>query len=536
MNLRQKVGQLIMVEIPGTRLTSEVEAFIRDCHPAGVALFGHNLAGPWTTAKFISDMQAVAADAGDAPLLVGMDQEGGQVSHLRYPCAELPSQMARTAASGPPAAGEAAEIMGSEMQRLGVNLAFAPVLDVNTNPANPVIGPRAFSDDPDTVAACGIAAIEGLRRAGIFSMAKHFPGHGDTDLDSHLARNRVMHSLERLREVELKPFRAAIAAGVDSICSAHVSFPALDPSGLPATLSPRIMTDLLRGELGFKGVLFSDALVMDAIAAGKATNIPPAAIAAVNAGIDCLMVLGKLSQQRQCYEMLVHAVEIGLISERRLDEAVERVQSLRLRASLPPAVTPAWPDMSHQAAATRMAQAAVTCLRDRQNLLPLTGNCSDVGVIEFASGSISPVETARNEPLGASTLAFLLGRRLPEARFLALQSDAPNALETLDAFLRDCTRVVVATRSAILDPAQVALLKHAASQGLPVIHMALRSPYDATLEPRIGTVLLTYGDQPAGVAAAVDVLLGEASASGKLPIQLEKPAQPPVLGTLPLLN
>ncbi|MDQ3930796.1 MAG: hypothetical protein M3328_16830, partial [Chloroflexota bacterium] len=145
MDLRQKIGQLMTIEIPGTQLTEETAAFIRECHPACVVLFGRNWLGPWAGGKFIADMQAVAAEAGDPPLLIAMDQEGGQVTHLRYPATEMPSNMARAAAGGAHVAREAAEIMGREMVRLGINLAFAPVVDVNTNPANPVIGTRSFS-------------------------------------------------------------------------------------------------------------------------------------------------------------------------------------------------------------------------------------------------------------------------------------------------------------------------------------------------------------------------------------------------------
>lgn len=519
-DVRRRVGQLIMVEIPGKTLTEETAAFIRECHPAGVALFGTNWGGPWAIAKLIADLQAVASEAGDDPLLIGMDQEGGQVSHLRYPCVEMPSNMA-CAAAGLEAVGNSAEILGREMVRLGINTAFAPVVDVNNNPANPVIGTRAFSDDPDTVSACAVAAVEGLRRSGVFSMAKHFPGHGDTDVDSHVGLPRVLHGWERMRAVELAPFRAAIEAGVDTIITAHVVYPGLDDSGLPATLSPALMTNLLRGELGFKGALFSDALVMDAIAKRDSSNIPLAAIASIQAGVDCAMLLGSLTSQRSAYEALVSAVQSGAISQSRIDEAVGRVRALRLRVALPDPQA-AWPDMAHQWAARKIAQAGITLVRDRDGLLPLTGDGRGVGVIELASGRIAAVEGARNEPLSGSLLALLLGRRLPHARFLALPPGAPSNSKTVDEFISGCDRIVVATRNALLDPSLSELVKRIAarSEGKPVIQVALRIPYDADLEPRIGTVLLTYGDQPDVIAALVDVLLGSVAATGRLPIGL----------------
>ncbi|MDQ5822682.1 MAG: glycoside hydrolase family 3 protein [Chloroflexota bacterium] len=519
MDLRQKIGQLMTIEIPGKQLTDETAAFIRECHPACVVLFGSNWAGPWAGSKLIADMQAVAAESGDAPLLICMDQEGGQVSHLRYPAAEMPSNMGRAAAGGPEVAGEAAEIMGREMVRLGINLASAPVVDVNTNPANPVIGTRAFSDDPKLVAACGVAAVEGLRRAGCLSMAKHFPGHGDTWVDSHLDLPVVEHGWERMRAVELAPFRVAIEAGVDSIVTAHVIYRGIDDSGLPATLSHRIMTGLLREELGFEGVTFADALVMDAIARHNSAYIPPAAIAAVRAGMDSLMVFGSLESQKRCYYGLLGAVESGLISMDRLDEAARRVQALRERVA-PAQPDATWPDMEHQRAARRIALSAVTLVRDEQGLLPLTGDGEGLGLVEFASGRLSPVEGGGNEPLTGSTLAFLLDRHLPRARYIALQSSVPHSQEQLRAFLAGCDRVLVATRQACLEPRQAELLRLIADTNKPIVHAALRAPYDAALEPRIGTVLLTYGDQPTGIAGLVDVLTGAATAQGRLPVRL----------------
>jgi beta-N-acetylhexosaminidase len=216
-----------------------------------------------------------------------------------------------------------------------------------------------------------------------------------------------------------------------------------------------------------------------------------------------------------------------------VDEAVARVLALRTRAALPSG-TAVWPDGPHQAAARRLALAAVTLVRDEAGLLPLARGAG-AGVIEFASGSSSPVESMRNEPLGASTLEFLIGRRQPETPFLALHSSAPGAADTLDAFMAGCQQLVVATRSAVFDPPQAALLRRMAATGRPIIQLALRSPYDANLAPAISTVLLTYGDPPNGVAAAVDVLFGDAPALGRLPVALMTMPPSPAVRT-PLLS
>jgi beta-N-acetylhexosaminidase len=221
----------------------------------------------------------------------------------------------------------------------------------------------------------------------------------------------------------------------------------------------------------------------------------------------------------------VSAVEDGTIPEARLEEAVERVRALRLRVA-PPQPDSVWPDMDHQWAARRIALAAITMVRGEPGALPIDGegDGDGVGVIEFSSGRIAPVEGARNEPLSGSLLALLLGRRLPRARFLALPSWADGATGIIEGFLSGCNRILVATRNAALDHNQAALLRHitdtCSAGGKPLVQVAMRGPYDAALDPRINTVLLTYGDQPDTVAALVDVLLGAAPANGRLPVTL----------------
>jgi beta-N-acetylhexosaminidase len=234
------------------------------------------------------------------------------------------------------------------------------------------------------------------------------------------------------------------------------------------------------------------------------------------------MVLGSLAAQRRAFAALLAAAEDGTIPVARLDDAVARVRALRERVTLPTG-SAAWPDNAHLRAAQRLARAAVTLVRAEAGRLPLRG--PGLGVIEFASG-LSPAEADRNQPLGTSTLALLLGRRFPEARFLTLSAAAPDPTAALVRFLQDVEQIVVATRSAVLDPGQTALLRQVAAAGKPVIHLALRSPYDATLAPGIGTVLLTYGDPPPSLAAVVDVLLGEVPAAGRLPIRFQAEARP----------
>src|SRR5262245_37329691 len=249
------VGQSLLLSFSGSELTREIQMALERVRPAGVILFAANIASPAGLRRLCAELQQSVARLGLPPLLIGVDQEGGVVSRLPAQFVTTPCAMAQAIGGDPEAARECATITGRQLRACGVNLNFAPVLDVNCNPANPVIGTRSFGADAGTVTRFGLAALAGYRTAGVIATVKHFPGHGDTTVDSHLGLPAVDHGRARLDEVELAPFRAAIAAGAPAVMSTHIVFRALDT--LPATLSRNILTDLLRGELRFDGIVFT---------------------------------------------------------------------------------------------------------------------------------------------------------------------------------------------------------------------------------------------------------------------------------------
>ncbi|MGE5543833.1 MAG: glycoside hydrolase family 3 N-terminal domain-containing protein [Bacillota bacterium] len=267
MTLEEKLGQMFMVDFRQwngknvVEINPEIEKVIRQYRPGGVILFKENVVDIGQTVALVDGLQRAS---GNIPLLVAIDQEGGLVARIEYGTV-MPGNMALGAIGSTKDVQLAGEITGQELKALGINANLAPVVDVNINPDNPVIGIRSFGSDPDRVGEMGVAYIKGLDSAGVATAAKHFPGHGDTSVDSHLALPSLPHQLNRLELVELKPFQKAIDQGVDMILSAHVTFPAIDNTkvtslmdgreiSVPATLSSRVMTDLLRGQMGFKGV------------------------------------------------------------------------------------------------------------------------------------------------------------------------------------------------------------------------------------------------------------------------------------------
>ena len=324
--IRRAIGQLLIGSVPGTTIPAELRSLAREFGLGGVTLFARNIEAPEQVAELSHDLQSLATGM---PLWVAVDQEGGRVARLRAPFTEWPP-MAVLGRSGDPAlASRFAAALAAELKAVGITLDYAPVLDIHTNPKNRVIGDRALAEDAALVGTLGAAIVVGLQDNGVAACGKHFPGHGDTSVDSHDDLPIVEHPPDRIRRVECVPFREAIRADVAFMMTAHLLVPSLDEEK-PATLSRRIVYGLLREELDFDGVILSDDLEMDALA--KNYTAPEAAIEAIAAGCDGVLVCRARAQDRgqdieaqaAVLEALVHAVEDGRIPYKRLEDALSR--------------------------------------------------------------------------------------------------------------------------------------------------------------------------------------------------------------------
>ena len=359
--LRRAVGQLLTVGFEGPRLPAELARRIGASEVGGVMLFRGNLGSPAEVAALVTAVRG-AAPAGGPPCVVAIDQEGGLVQRMRAPLTEWPDMLSVGAAGDVARTERVGRALGDELAALGIGWDFAPVLDVHTNPANPVIGNRAFGADPGVVTTHALAFWRGLRAAGVLGCGKHFPGHGDTRTDSHLDLPVVDHPIDRLRRVELAPFLAAVRAGVEALMTAHVLYPALDPDR-PATLSRRILTDLLRRQWGFAGVVVSDDLGMKAVA--DRHSIAELAVGAVSAGADVLLVRQPESRQVEAFEALVRAAESDAELGRRVGESAARVATLKRACRVgPPAPAALLPSLlgtpAHRALASGFARVEPT--------------------------------------------------------------------------------------------------------------------------------------------------------------------------------
>jgi len=338
----RQAGQRLVVGFHGHEASADVKRMIRDYGAGNVILFARNVAGPEQVAELVRELQAVARAARhELPLFVAVDQEGGRVARMRSPWTEWPPMRAVGRRGSEDVARRVGEALAAELFACGIRLDFAPVMDVDTNPKNPVIGDRSFGDDPDLVGRLGVAMIRGLQGGGVAASAKHFPGHGDTDVDSHLDLPSVEHPRPRLEDVELRPFRRAIEAGVATVMTAHVLVRHLDEE-MPATLSPRVVNGLLRNELGYGGVIVSDDLEMKAVADRWPRG--EAAALAARAGCDLLSVCATHDRQVEAVEAVVKAVESEAISWSDMDDSCLRIRRLKERFLVP------WQDPEPRAA------------------------------------------------------------------------------------------------------------------------------------------------------------------------------------------
>jgi beta-N-acetylhexosaminidase len=324
--LRRHAGRVAVAGFTGHSVPDDLRRLVAEFDLGGVIYFARNVVEPRQVAELSREIASLARDW---PLWISVDQEGGRVARLRRPFTEWPPAAVLGRSDGDALARRFAAALAAELAAVGINLDYAPVLDVHTNPKNPVIGDRAFAETPDRVAALGAVVIEELQSRGISACGKHFPGHGDTSIDSHEALPVVDHDRRRLDAVEFVPFRRAIDAGVAAIMTAHVLVPAIDERRI-ASFSPIIVTDLLKQTLGFGGVVFSDDLGMKAVSA--TATLPDATCAAIAAGCDVVPLCNStIDEQVAAIEGLIRAIESGAIPQKRLDDAWARQRRVKER-------------------------------------------------------------------------------------------------------------------------------------------------------------------------------------------------------------
>ncbi|MFD8795971.1 glycoside hydrolase family 3 protein [Streptomyces vinaceus] len=564
MTLEEKVGQLFVSRAYGHSATDPDPAdaeqnqklfgvrtaaeLVSRYHLGGIIYFSwaHNTRDPQQIAELSAALQRAAAGAGSGvPLLLSTDQEHGAVARIGKPATLLPGAMALGARHGAGATGgtggaggagsstgstdagsdsaataearRAARIAGAELAAMGIRQDYAPVADVNVNPANPVIGVRSFGSDPQAVAALVAAQVRGYQGAGVAATAKHFPGHGDTETDSHVGLPVMRHSRARWEELDEPPFRAAVEAGVDAVMTAHIVFPALDPSGDPATLSRPIVTGILRERLGFRGVVVTDALDMAGVRQKYGDDRVP--VLALKAGCDQLLNPPDLGL---AHRSVLAAVEAGELTRARIEESVLRILELKARRGLFDAAhtdagrTDALVGIpAHLTAADEIAAGTTTLLANPVKLLPLDPAAAP-RVLVTGTDPVSPSGTTGPPTAVLARELTALGCRATAAAPARAVAAAPG-----NAAVLVCTYNVPEG-----DDPQRTLVEELLATGVPVVLVAIRNPYDPARLPACAAELATYTWTDVEMRAAARVVTGAVRPTGRLPV--------PVPGRYPL--
>ncbi|HEX8990524.1 MAG TPA: glycoside hydrolase family 3 N-terminal domain-containing protein [Anaerolineales bacterium] len=518
----EKIGQRLLLAFHGKDdVPDGFRAALKAYKPAGVTLFRSlNIENPRQVRELTKRLQAAALEAGLPPLLIAVDQEGGQLMAIGNGTTPLPGNMALGATRDRSLARRAGEILGTELRAMGVNVNYAPSCDVNINPHNPAIGIRSFGEDPLEVGEMASAMIEGMQSRGVAATAKHFPGHGDVASDSHYGLPMLRHDLNRLQQVEFPPFQAAIRAKTKLIMTAHLALPAIDgPDAPPATLSPTVLKGLLRSQLGFDGVIITDAMDMQAIPQGAALGAN--AVRAAAAGADLLLLTSDPADQQRVFESLRHAAQDDSLLMRDMDVSLERIASLKHWLTDQPEA-PAL-DMvgcaAHQEVADEIARRSMTLVRNEAGLLPLrSAPGRRVAAIVPKPSDLTPADTSSYV---APTLAAALRAYHPQVDELSV-GNAPSHDEIAELVqrVRRYDLVVLGTLNAFNQPDQQALVSAILGTGIPTVLVAMRLPYDLASVPEAQTTVCTYSILEPSMRALAAALSGVKAFEGQLPVSI----------------
>ncbi len=506
LSLKNRIGQLFMIGFYGEDLPGEVESFIQENNIGFVILFSRNI----KTASQAAALTNHIHNLGKISPAIFTDQEGGLVVRFGEMAATMISHMGLAATGEPQNARLAGRVIAQEMGAVGIDGVLAPVLDVNCEEDNPVIGSRAFSDVPDTVTSFAKEFVAGLNEGGTAACGKHYPGHGCTSKDSHLDIPETPVSLEYFLHYCCQPFLVLAGSGIDSLMSAHVLFPLV--SDKIATFSPYLVQELLREKAGYPGVIFSDCLEMKAVKDNFSAEEIVSSV--VSAGIDVLSVSHHLDFQKELFDLLLFKVKKGIIAEERIDESLARVLKLKEKWGLLDKGKAVSPQQAEQRLRSSMdlerkiARQSVTLLRDRQGILPIKKEKKCL-VLEWEKGE-------------ASLLAEIGRKYLPHSVFQVLRVGEPIPRD-LPGKLTDYPYIIACPYSLNREREilQAEALKQILRVRADVIVAALGNPYDIRQVSNLDTYLVTYGSRQVQLEALFQVITGEIRARGRLPVEIK---------------
>ena len=512
LTIEEKVGQTLMVGFEGTYLTDELKDLIRDYKIGNILLFTRNIKSTEDLFKLCQDLQKEALTHIGIPMFIGIDQEGGMVTRIFDKATVFPGAMSIAATNDVNNAYLTGLYMAAELEALGINMNFSPVLDVNNNPLNPVIGVRSYSDDVHTVSKFSEAYISGLQ-SRIFATAKHFPGHGDTHVDSHLDLPRVPYDLKRLHEIELAPFKNAIKQNIKAIMSAHIIYDAIDPHR-PATLSPILLTQLLRKELKFEGLIVTDGMEMKAIL--NKYGAVESSVPAIKAGANILLYCHYLDQQIAAAKLIKNSVHEGLLDVNILNERVERIlhykQDLNLNIlnQTYDVVRPIVENDRHRMFAQSVLDQSLTLVKGERFVQK--GKTLFIGTLPKAT-------TIADDLDGENSVINLLQKDIKEFSYVLSDIEPSDKdIKKVCEMAKNFDQVIFTTYNANIYTSQQTLMKELHKLNKDIHIISLRNPYDLMLVKEIKNYTCLYEYTDNSIRTLKAYLKGELEPKGRFPI------------------
>ena len=508
MTVKQMLGQKLIFGFHGTTLSDEFKQLIREYQIGNVILFLRNVESADQLRRLCDEIQTVIRAETGYPAMIVIDQEGGMVTRLPNDAVNVPGAMAIAATGDPENARIASEITIRQLQGLGANANMAPDLDVNNNPANPVIGVRSFGDDPHQVARYGVASARPYEGSGILCCGKHFPGHGDTAVDSHLGIPMVDKTLEELEQVELIPFRAAIEADIPSMMISHVMFPKIEKEQVPCTMSRTFVTDILKKHLGYKGLIFTDCMEMMAVQEHYGT--PEGTLAALKAGVDLAEISASIHLMWGAAKLVNEAAQRGELDMEEVRESVEKILAFKAQMCCDPQ-----PELCNREEDRRvvenMARKAIT-------------NCGGTAPLAnektfFCGCADYRASGAGNEDGNARTFAEFLAQAFGAGAMVTSKDPDPAEIQKAVAQAADFDRIIMNTCNGHLFRGQIALAEALAATGKPLTVVAMRNPYDIPLLPDCECKIAAYDYSLPALKGLEDVFRG-GEMTGVLPVKL----------------
>lgn len=509
MDLNKKAGQLLVIGFEGKEVPEKIKDLIHNYHIGGIILFSRNIGTPGEVLNLTTELQQEARNAGyEYPLLICVDQENGVVRRLGEGFTTFPGSMTIGSTDNAENAYEIGLATGKELQAVGVNWNLAPVVDVNNNPDNPVIGVRSFSDLPEKVASFGQAIMNGMQDSGTITTLKHFPGHGDTNVDSHLDLPVVPHSMERLEKVELVPFKACISSGADVIMTAHVCFPAIERvKEKPATLSANVITKLLKERLGFNGVVITDCMEMNAISNTIGTE--NGSVAAIKAGADLIMISHTLNKQEGALKKIIQAIENGEIDEKLIDKSIERINVLKQKYL-------SWENVptksnlknikskQHQDITYKVYRKSIKVIKN-EGIIPLSIHEKRKILV------ISPENNKGLEVEDKKHTSSLFGKAVQEyVPFADIYKFPPSItdkdLDELMNKLENYDTVIIGWPAALSNKKQAKVIKQLVNSKSSVVVVSMRNPYNTPYLADASAIINTYEDTYPALKVAASLI------------------------------